>query len=172
MRTSKTEKIRREALLTAQGQTCALCHDPMPTAFRMLLIEKQNAIVCRACGQFMSVYTKSVRRGVTPEALAVFLAQPPAPEPTVTTAERLKLKPEQLATGQKLFDGSMTIGDRNRIESIKNWCSRVDCTLVQYEMEFGLVKDTQTRTEPPDRMFVDGEWCEVVDEAWIPIESE
>lgn len=98
MRTTKTEKARRATLLVQQGKQCALCREPMPTAFRMLLIEKQNAVVCRACGQFMSVYAASVARGVTPEVLAVFLARPPAAEPTVVdVTEHKKLNPEQMS---------------------------------------------------------------------------
>jgi hypothetical protein len=169
MRTSKTEKTRREAILTAQSHECALCHETMPTAFRMILVEKQNAIVCRACGQFMSVYAASVARGVTPETLAVFLARDAAPEPTATSvAQHKKLLPEQL---------------RTRFDAATQW----DC-LAEYDKRFGwsgpvINPDTgeewvplTTEDSPPDqqsdRLMVDGVWCEVVDGAWVPMDPQ
>jgi len=81
MKTNKQEKERRAALLTQQHNRCALCYGPMPTAFRMILAKEQNAIVCRACGQYMYVYTAALARGVTANILAAFLAQESAPEP-------------------------------------------------------------------------------------------
>ena len=81
MKTSKQEKERRAALLTEQQNRCALCYEPMSTAFRMILAKKQNAIICRACGQYVYVYTAALARGVTANVLIAFLAQEPAPEP-------------------------------------------------------------------------------------------
>ncbi|KKL54815.1 hypothetical protein LCGC14_1721060 [marine sediment metagenome] len=110
MRISKKERERREALLIDQGNICALCHNSIPTAFRMLLVEKQNAIICRACSMFMSVYARNESRGVTPEVLAVFLARDAASEPI--THKKLSLEQIKgryhVAAGQV---GNMTLAD-------------------------------------------------------------
>jgi hypothetical protein len=146
----------------------------MPTAFRMLLIEKQNAIVCRACGQFMSVYTKSVRRGVTPETLAVFLAQLPAPEPTVVDmAKHKKLSPEQLVNRLLAAKGGWTL-------TLSEYDQRVGSSGPVIDPDTGSewVKtedspsDTNEENRQSDRLMVGGVMCVVVDGAWVPVESE
>jgi hypothetical protein len=124
MKTTKAERERRAALLVEQKNKCALCNEYMPTAFRMPYIPDQNAMICRACGQFMHVYQASIKRGITPEKLATFLASDPIPEPgTVVTVK--PFKPNQKERGRL----------EARLAAARGQISNM--TLADYDKRFG-----------------------------------
>lgn len=172
MRLNKAEKERRAALLTAQHNKCALCSKYLPTAIRMILIKEQNAIICKACDMFKSVYLSNIHRGITPEILAAFLARQPAPEPSaVSVVEHKKLTPERLqvrfmyGTGQWAFsndDGT----DMTRAESLAEHDARTGASGPVVDPDTGLewvpevVEDQNEQEKRSERMFIDGVECD------------